>query len=170
VNGTGEISGWEIGLNGGGCTFVVRDVTIRANKTGILAVLSCDVDLANVVVSDNLGDGVAAYNVTARDVRASNNGALGIRSLRGLTAERLTATGNGLEGVLGGGARTLLVDSVVTRNAAAMDKLDVSAAGPLRLVDTECGRAARIRWKRIRGQGDRYRKVIVRRVRCAPVS
>jgi hypothetical protein len=167
VNGPGEISGFEIGVNGAGCTIVARDVALRANRTGVLAVLVCDVDLTNVVASDNAEAGVDVYSLRARGLEVRGNGGPGVVAMRDMDASGVTATGNVQEGVIQTGRGPgSLVDSVVRGNAAASSKLDIAWVGSFRLTNTECGTAAKIRWKRLRGQGDRYRRVVRRRLRC----
>lgn len=167
VNGPGEITGFWAGMNGAGCTLVARDVAVRANTNGIVAPLVCTVQLSGVTVTDNQGDGVWAWEIEAQDVETSRNAGFGLIATNRLDAVRLRAIGNGRTGVTQNStyreSSARLEDSVVTGSGG---RFDIAWVGQLRLEGTVCGRAVKVRYRRVRNADD-YRLRVVRRVACA---
>ena len=83
-----------------------------------------------------------------------------------LDVTRLSATGNGGAGVLQIGiarGRARLLDSTLTANGPSGRGLDIGWVGRLRLKGTTCGKAAKIRWRRV-GPADDYQLEVVRRI------
>jgi hypothetical protein len=168
VNGPGEVTGFWGGVNCGGCLLVARDVAFRGNTNGIMIALAGVLEATRVVASDNVADGIVAVRVHGSDLEASRNGRHGVAPASRLDVTRLSATGNGGAGVLQLGTargRARLLDSTLTGNGLSGEGLDIGWVGRLRIRSTTCGKAAKIRWRRI-GPADDYRLEVVRRVAC----
>src|SRR5947207_563206 len=150
----------------------------RAGLAALWLVLECGgrVDAADVTGCGHaVGDGevaelrIWATEVHGRDVDASRNGGAGVVASFDIDVRRLRAIDNGREGVRlarfrGGDGR--IVDSVVVRNDRLGQGFDIAAAGRLRLVRTQCGRSAKLRYRR-HPETNGYRPRVVGSFGCA---
>jgi hypothetical protein len=148
IQGPGEIRGFELGVNCGGCRLVARDVAFRDNVSGILIPKSGILDAERVVASDNAEFGIWAHRLRATDVEAERNGWAGIAANASLRLRRVVVTGNGYDGVRCLGfrcGRTRIADSTVTGNATSgSGYYDIASTGPVRLRDVTCDRSAKL--------------------------
>ena len=169
LEGPGEIRGFWAAINGAGCALVARDLVMTENSNGIVAALRCRLEATRIVASDNTELGIWATEVHGRDVDASRNGGPGVVASFDIDVRRLRAIDNGREGVRlarfrGGDGR--IVDSVVVRNDRLGQGFDIAAAGRLRLVRTQCGRSAKLRYRR-HPETNGYRPRVVGSFGCA---
>lgn len=155
ITGPGEIRGFGAGVSGGGRRVSVRDVTLRFNGVGALQKGGI-LDLSNVVATDNdIGISMAAGRLRGWNVQASENREAGISVTATMVKlYRLTASGNGNLGGLRiltfrGGGRSRVVDSTILDNDGLGEGYDVlTSVRRLKLVNSVCGRGARIRVSR----------------------
>jgi hypothetical protein len=148
VNGPGAITGFWAGMNGGGCRFVVRGVTLWGSTHGIFGPLACVLETADVHIIDNAGDGIWVTRLRARNLTVSGNGGRGVVATR-LYVRGLTATDNAGEGVLQLDSHPRsgrLVESMLADNDAEGSGYDVAAGERLRLFAVQCGRSAKLRY------------------------
>ena len=155
IQGPGEVRGFELGVNCGGCRIVARDVAFRGNRSGILIPKSGVLDAERVIASDNAEMGLWAHRVRAVDVEASRNGSEGLVGNRTLRLRNVTANDNGREGIRCLGfvcGRSRVVGGTAMGNDALGDGYDIASTGPVRLRDVTCGRSARLRYPGWRDQ------------------
>jgi hypothetical protein len=126
---------------------VARDVVVREKEEGIDIPLAGMLAAERVVATDNAASGIWAQTVRGSDIEAGRNGSNGVSAISRLRIRRLHATANGRSGVLGGSARSRLVDSTVTGNDATTGGYDIVATGSMQLVRTACGKSAKIRYR-----------------------
>lgn len=138
VRGPGLVTGFEIGINGAGCTVSAAGLTIRGNESGIALPLAGDLEATDLVVTEN-GVGIWAQGVRGSGLVVSGNTGDGVNANRRLRVRSLTAIGNGAAGVRARQGR--LVDSRVVGSGG----FDVLASGRLRLVRTACENSGRVR-------------------------
>jgi hypothetical protein len=160
ISGPGEITG---SFNGVAAASKVRisDVTIHGNGTGIWKIYgdvpwAARIDLINVVIRDNSGDGIRGGGaIRATDSVIRDNGGVGMTSQGPTRLVRTTITGNGGAGLLTGifhdfyqvyfySERRLhfLVDSDVSGNGLVDGAADLVAAKRPRLLRSTCGTSA----------------------------
>jgi hypothetical protein len=151
VTGPGAVTAFENGIDGGGWALVVTDLVVHGNTIGISTPKMRRLVLRRVVARDNLQNGIYAQRLESEDVVATGNGRRGVSTRVASRIVRLTATGNGDEGLHVGVLRTRVVDSTLIGNDDPTAGFDVTTGGRLRLVRTICGRGARIRTTRRRG-------------------
>jgi len=162
VAGPGTITGFWAGFNGGGCRFVVRNITVAGNVHGIYGPLACDLDGEDLHVVDNHEDGIWVSRARGRRLTVSRNGG------RGLVAQRvaiaaLTAMHNGREGVRQSTTRGWfgwMLRSTVLENDAAGDGFDIAAVGRLRLREVQCRRSAKLEYPRVVDSSDDQPQVV----------
>jgi hypothetical protein len=141
IVGTGEVSGFELGIGVVG-VIEVTGVTARRNRVGMSAPKCCHLFVNDVVASDNEISGVSAYRLSGDGLHAERNGMVGVQSFR-MRLSNVTATGNGAMGGVHG--RGVLRDSVVTGNAGFDGTYDILAWPRVRTRNTTCGRGIRLR-------------------------
>lgn len=147
INGPGEISNFNAGINAATTRAVtVNDVTVRENRGGLAAPWATKTVLTNVVANDNLSTGILATNLFGTAIEASNNGLDGILAAR-IRVTGLTATGNGGSGITPVNflRPARLVDSTLTGNNGLGQGYDIVWVRGVRLVNTRCGKSARLR-------------------------
>ena len=154
VEGPGEIRSFENAVAGGGGRLRLRNVALRFNRHGVLYKAPRVIELLHVVATDNdIGISARGGRVRGHDVVTSRNRQAGVWTNSITKFVRLTATGNGaFGGVFTAPFRrsdvTRLIDSTITGNDGLGQGYDVLSTGRLRLINTTCGRGARIRWRR----------------------
>jgi hypothetical protein len=159
IQGPGEITGAINGI-AAASRIKVQDVTIHGNVTGIWKPYGdvphvARLDLRNVVIRDNAGDGVRGGGaIRATDTTIRDNGGVGATSFGPSRLLRTTITGNGSAGILTGvysdfygqyfySERSLvLVDSDVSGNGLADAMADLVAARLPKLRRSTCGTSA----------------------------
>ena len=149
----------------------IQDLIARGNRNGMLYKAGRVIELINVVMSDNAEVGISALGgrVRGSDVELSHNGEGGLYA-RVDKMVRLTAVGNG---PLGGvyalpprrGRPMRLVDSTVIGNNGLGRGFDVLSEGSVKLLNTTCGRGARVRSRRSQNGGET--RTVIRGLRCA---
>jgi hypothetical protein len=154
IRGPGEISDFENGIDGGGCTVTIDGVALRRNRTGILLALDCDLQATNLTVTDG-GTAIWANRLRGDGLVVSDNAGDGVKVNGRMRLRGLTAANNGV-GVRARHGR--LIDSVVSGS----DTFDVLASGRLRLVRTLCATSGRV--SRRFPDGER----VSGRLRCEP--
>jgi hypothetical protein len=166
IEGPGDITGFAVGVAGGGGQLRLQDVTLRDNDWSLTHKAPRTIELLRVMVTGN------GYGLTSRggqmygtDVEASDNTEAGVWTNSRTQFVRLHATRNaghgGIYTDVGRKAVTRLVDSDVSGNDGLGLGYDVLSTGRLRLVRTTCGRAARVR-----GSLMAETPTVVRQVRC----
>jgi len=169
VNGPGLITNFDIAFVGGGGSLRLQGLAARGNGWGMTYKAPRLIELIDVDMSDNLTYGVSARGgrIVGRNVTANRNGLGGVW---GPIEEmvNLTAIGNGVDGgvyaVPFGQRRTpRLVDSTITGNDGLGRGFDVLATLRVKLRNTTCGRAARVR---VRRDGGVETTTIRHRLRC----
>ncbi len=157
INGPGEIRGFGAGVSCAGVRLEVRDVVLRFNRNGISCKAPRRIELSRVGATDNeVGIDVQGGGGPLRghDVEVSHNSTAGINARVVTDLVRLIAVGNGEGGglyvLMAGRSRRRLVrltDSTVVDNDGLGGGFDVLTNGRATLVDTVCGRGARLRVK-----------------------
>jgi hypothetical protein len=159
INGPGEVTGAYNGI-----AVVsqarIRDLTIFGNVTGIWKPYgnianAARLDLTNVVIRDNSGDGVRGGGaIRATDSTVRDNGGVGLESFGPSRIVRTAISGNGGAGIVTGiynefdgryvySRRALsLTDSDVSGNGLSDAAADLVAAKRPRLRRSTCGTSA----------------------------
>jgi hypothetical protein len=171
VNGPGLITNFHTAVAGGGGSIRLQGLVLSGNAYGMTYKAPRVIELIDVDASDNLLYGISARGgrIVGHDVSANRNGTGGIIGpIDELIA--LTATGNGVAGGVHAarGARRRpphLIDSTITGNNGLGRGFDVLTTTRLKLLNTTCGQAARVR---IRGHGDERTTTVRRKLSCVP--
>jgi hypothetical protein len=159
IEGPGEITGTQVGL------FVasrarVENVVVHGNEVGVYNPYgdvshASRLDLRNVVIRDNVGDGVrGGCKIAAQDTTIENNGGVGTTSYGPSRLVRTTITGNGSAGIVTGKFHDFyqiyfytkrqlsLIDSTVAGNGGGDGSEDILSGRKPKLKNTTCGTSA----------------------------
>jgi hypothetical protein len=159
IEGPGSISGGNIGIRPA-ARVRVRNLDIHHNGIGIETIygdlpVASVVELQNVDIHDNVGDGIAGGGkIRATDVTIQSNGGVGTTSFGPSRLVRTTITGNGSAGIVTGQYKTdtgwypytkrllMLVDSTVTGNGLSDGRPDLLSGKRPSLKRSTCGTSA----------------------------
>lgn len=152
VNGPGAIVGFEAGIVGAG-RVTVTGISVRSNDVGV-ATKGGSLKVSGIVATENdVGIEVVAGRLRGSDLETSRNRDAGIATTATLT--KLFALIAVENGGLGGvyvttprGGRVKITGSTILRNNGLAEGYDLITTGRAKLVNTVCGRGARVRESR----------------------
>ena len=163
VSGPGAIVGFGVGISAPRRA-AISGLELRSNDLGVTT-KGGNVALSGIVATENgVAIHVVAGRLRARELEVSRNRDAGISTNASPT--KLTSLVAVENGGLGGvyvtaarGARVTIKDSTVIRNNGLAEGYDIVTTGRAKLVNTVCGRGARVRESR---SGPKTRTVIGR--------
>src|SRR5262249_43902941 len=124
---------------------VVNGVSVPGNGYGVFS-FAHRLSLMNVVADGNVSFGVAGSKIEGTGIETNDNGEGGMGG-SGVKVSAFTAIGNGQFGglaSLNGRGRAVLTDSTLTGNDGLGQGYDIVRQGRVRLVNTVCGKSARM--------------------------